>query len=116
MDEVTGLLLFFGGVLLLLALCSFEPRDVPSWLPFAKSSRMSEIPANFIGRVGAIVAALFYLLFGGASYFAAVALLGLGIAKFTGKGERLGIRLGWAFVFVLSWSTLLDLQHQSQER
>lgn len=111
MDEVTGLLLFFGGVLLLLALCSFEPRDVPSWLPFAKSSRMSEIPANFIGRVGAIVAALFYLLFGGASYFAAVALLGLGIAKFTGKGERLGIRLGWAFVFVLSWSTLLDLQH-----
>jgi len=111
MDEVTGLLLFFGGVLLLLALCSFEPRDVPSWLPFAKSSRMSEIPANFIGRVGAIVAALFYLLFGGASYFAAVALIGLGIAKFTGKGERLGIRLGWAFVFVLSWSTLLDLQH-----
>ncbi len=111
MNEVTGLLLFFGGVLLLLALCSFEPRDVPSWLPFAKSSRMSEIPANFIGRVGAIVAALFYLLFGGASYFAAVALLGLGIAKFTGKGERLGIRLGWAFVFVLSWSTLLDLQH-----
>jgi len=66
---------------------------------------------NFIGRVGADIAGLFYFLFGGASYFASVALVGLGIAKFTTPEFRLGIRLGWALVFVLSWSTLLDLQH-----
>jgi S-DNA-T family DNA segregation ATPase FtsK/SpoIIIE len=66
---------------------------------------------NFIGRVGADVAGLMYFLFGAASYFGAVALLGLGIAKFTGQEFHLGIRFGWAFVFVLSWSTLLDLQH-----
>ena len=111
LDEVAGLLLFFGGVLLLLALYSFEPKDVPSWLFYAKSAHASEIPANFVGRVGAIVAGLMYFLFGGASYFAAVALLGLGIAKFTGREIPLGMRFGWAFVFVLSWSTLLDLQH-----
>ena len=108
---MTGLLLFFGGVLLLLALCSFEPRDVSSWLPYAKYAHSSDIPLNFIGRVGADVAGLMYFLFGAASYFGAVALLGLGIAKFTGQEFQLGIRLGWAFVFVLSWSTLLDLQH-----
>jgi len=111
LDEVAGLLLFFGGVLLLLALYSFEPKDVPSWLFYAKSAHASEIPANFVGRVGAIVAGLMYFLFGGASYFAAVALLGLGIAKFMGREIPLGMRFGWAFVFVLSWSTLLDLQH-----
>ena len=110
-NEVTGLLLFFGGILLLLALCSFEPRDVSSWLPYAKYAHSSDIPLNFIGRVGADVAGLMYFLFGAASYFGAVALLGLGIAKFTGQEFQLGIRLGWAFVFVLSWSTLLDLQH-----
>ena len=108
---MTGLLLFFGGILLLLALCSFEPRDVSSWLPYAKYAHSSDIPLNFIGRVGADVAGLMYFLFGAASYFGAVALLGLGVAKFTGQEFQLGIRLGWAFVFVLSWSTLLDLQH-----
>lgn len=110
MDEVTGVLLFFGGVLLLLALCSFDPKDVSEWLPYSKYARSSEIPANFIGRVGADVAGLMYFLFGAASYFGAVALIGLGIAKFAHRDFHLGIRLGWAFVFVLSWSTLLDLQ------
>ena len=110
LDEVTGLLLFFGGILLLLALCSFDPKDVTSRLPYAKYSSSSELPVNFIGRVGADVAGLLYLLFGGASYFAAVALLGLGIARFIGVDRRFWIRVGWAFVFVLSWSTLLDLQ------
>ena len=109
-DEVTGLLLFFGGILLLLALLSFDLRDVPAWA-FGKYTPMTETPVNFVGRVGAIVARLMYLLFGGAAYFGAVGLLGLGIATFTGKCERLGIRFGWVFVCVLSWSTLLDLQH-----
>ena len=109
-DEVTGLLLFFGGILLLLALLSFDLRDVPAWA-FGKYTPISETPVNFVGRVGAIVARLMYLLFGGAAYFGAVGLIGLGIATFTGKCERLGIRFGWVFVCVLSWSTLLDLQH-----
>ena len=111
LDEITGILLLFGGILLFLALCSFEPRDVSPWLPYAKHSHSSEYPVNFIGRVGADIAGLFYFLFGGASYFAAAALAGLGIAKFTTPECQLCIRLGWALVFVLSWSTLLDLQH-----
>lgn len=110
-DEVTGLLLIFGGILLLLSLCSYDPKDLPTWLFFAKSGHASEIPLNLIGRVGAILAGLMYFFFGGASYFGSVVLIGLGMATFTGRCPRLGIRFGWAFVFVLSWSTLLDLQH-----
>jgi hypothetical protein len=108
MNEVSGVLLFFGGVLLLLALCSFDARDVPSWA-FGLHSPCNRVPVNFVGRVGAIVANLCYFLFGGASYFGAVALIGLGVSKFLHQ-ENFGIRAGWAFVFVLSWSTLLDLQ------
>jgi S-DNA-T family DNA segregation ATPase FtsK/SpoIIIE len=110
-DEVTGLLLIFGGILLLLSLVSFDLRDVSSWLPYAKYSHPSTIPVNLIGRVGANVAGLMYLLFGAASYLAAVGFLGLGMAKLFGKCERLGIRFGWVLVCVLSWATLLDLQH-----
>jgi S-DNA-T family DNA segregation ATPase FtsK/SpoIIIE len=36
--------------------------------------------------------------------------MGLGIARCLHQ-KNLGIRSGWAFLFVLSWSTLLDLQH-----
>ena len=109
MDEVTGVLLFFGGVLLLLALGSFDPRDVPSWA-FGTHFPINNPPMNFVGRVGAVVANVSYFLFGASSYFGAVALIGLGISQFLHQ-PNLGIRSGWAFVFVLSWSTLLDLQH-----
>jgi S-DNA-T family DNA segregation ATPase FtsK/SpoIIIE len=109
MDEVTGVLLFFGGVLLLLALGSFDPRDVPSWA-FGTHFPINNPPLNFVGRVGAVIANFSYFLFGAASYFGAVALVGLGISQFLHQ-PNLGIRSGWAFVFVLSWSTLLDLQH-----
>lgn len=109
MDEVTGVLLFFGGVLLLLALGSFDPRDVPSWA-FGTHFPINNPPLNFVGRVGAVIANVSYFLFGAASYFGAVALVGLGISQFLHQ-PNLGIRSGWAFVFVLSWSTLLDLQH-----
>ena len=109
MDEVTGVLLFFGGVLLLLALGSFDPRDVPSWA-LGTHFPINNPPLNFVGRVGAVIANVCYFLFGASSYFAAVALVGLGISQCLHQ-PNLGIRSGWAFVFVLSWSTLLDLQH-----
>ncbi|HLB34633.1 MAG: hypothetical protein A3F67_04990 [Verrucomicrobia bacterium RIFCSPHIGHO2_12_FULL_41_10] len=111
-NEVIGLLLFGGGILLLLALLSFEPRDVPSWLFYAKYSTSSTIPLNFVGRVGAIIAGLVFFLFGGASFFAAAALLGLGVAKFLGDQIQLGVRFGWAFVFLLSWAFLFDFFEQ----
>lgn len=111
-SEVIGVLLVGGGVLLLLSLLSFEPRDVPPWLFYSKYASASPIPLNFVGRVGAIVGGLLFFLLGGASFFAAAALLGLGIAKFFGEEDHLGIRFGWAFVFVLSWAFFLDLLDQ----
>jgi S-DNA-T family DNA segregation ATPase FtsK/SpoIIIE len=97
-----------GGILLLLALLSFEPRDVPSWLFYAKYSSTSPVPLNFVGRFGAIMAGLCFFLFGGASFFAAAALLGLGFSRFFGGESPLGIRLGWSLIFVLSWAYFLD--------
>ncbi|MBX9743022.1 MAG: DNA translocase FtsK [Chthoniobacterales bacterium] len=107
-NEVLSLLLVGGGILLLLALLSFEPRDVPSWLFYAKYSSSSKIPLNFVGRFGAIVAGLSFFLFGGASFFIAAVLLGLGITTFFEERKPLGIRFGWAFIFVLSWAFFLD--------
>lgn len=106
--EIIGLVLMGGGVLLLLALLSYEPRDLPSWIFYTKYSSMSPVPLNFVGRFGAVMAGLCFFLFGGASFFAAAALLGLGFSRFVGEESPLGIRLGWSLIFVLSWAYFLD--------
>ncbi len=103
-----ALLLLAGGILLLLALLSFEPRDVPSCLFYAKYASSTTVPLNFVGRFGAVVSGFCFFLFGGAAFFAAVALLGLGLACFFGEESPLSIRFGWSFIFVLSWSYFLD--------
>ena len=107
-NEVMGLVLMGGGVLLLLALLSYDPRDVPSWIFYAKYSSMSSVPLNFVGRFGAVMAGLCFFLFGGASFFGAATLLGLGFSRFVGDESPLTIRLGWSLVFVMSWAYFLD--------
>ncbi|MEO0413675.1 MAG: DNA translocase FtsK [Verrucomicrobiota bacterium] len=55
--------LIFGGIaiMLLLAMVSYSPRDLPNWVPCSSHSGSEEFNGNFIGPVGAIVA--FYLFF-----------------------------------------------------
>jgi len=107
-NELMGLVLMGGGVLLLLALLSYDPRDVPSWIFYAKYSSMSSVPLNFVGRFGAVMAGLCFFIFGGASFFGAATILGLGFSRFVGDESPLTIRLGWSLVFVMSWAYFLD--------
>lgn len=106
-----GLVLLGSGTLLFLALLSYAPEDVPSWVPII-SSRVggSSSTQNFIGPVGAIFAGLCYFLFGAASYLLAVVLIGFGGAKFL-TGERLlKKRIWWMAAFVLSGACLAGIQ------
>ncbi|MFM8719335.1 MAG: DNA translocase FtsK 4TM domain-containing protein, partial [Chthoniobacterales bacterium] len=88
-NEVIGLALLGAGTLLFLALVSYSPDDVPSWVPIISSQGGSnESTQNFIGPVGAIVAGLCYFLLGAGSYLLSVVLIGFGGAKFL-SGEKL---------------------------
>jgi len=63
--EVIGLTLLGLGTLLFLALISYDPRDVPGWVPIiANSALASHTNHNFIGPAGAIVAGMCYFLVG----------------------------------------------------
>lgn len=110
-NEVLGLVLLGGGTLLFLALVSYSPADVPSWVP-ALSSRSGppERVENFIGPVGAIVAALCYFFFGAASYLLSVALIGFGGARFLSGEAMLKQRFAWMAVFVISGASLAGIQ------
>src|SRR6266446_1670658 len=60
LQEVFGLTLLVFGVLLLLALISYTPRDVPAWFPLSHFDKPNRATQNFVGSLGAIMACASY--------------------------------------------------------
>ncbi|MEY2510657.1 MAG: segregation ATPase FtsK/SpoIIIE, family [Verrucomicrobiota bacterium] len=109
-NEVFALILLGVGTLLFLALISYTPKDVPSWVWFSQVSSPNRPAQNFIGPFGAITAGFSYMMLGAASYLLAVVLLGFGGAKLFYSKLRVAPRLGWIVLFVVSGACLLQLQ------
>ena len=109
-NEVFALILLGVGTLLFLALISYTPKDVPSWIWFSQVSSPNKPAQNFIGPFGAIVAGFSYMMTGAASYLLAVVLLGFGGAKLFNPKLRVAPRIGWIVLFVVSGACLLQLQ------
>ncbi len=109
-NEALGVVLVGVGVLLLLALISYVPADVPSWVFFSWVSPPNEEISNYVGILGVLGAGFLYFLFGAASYLLAVLLLGFGIAKLFFPRFSLKGRLGWAFLFLICGASLLHIQ------
>jgi DNA segregation ATPase FtsK/SpoIIIE, S-DNA-T family len=109
-NEVMGLVLLGVGTVLFLALISYTPKDVPSWVWFSSISPPNSPAQNFIGPTGAVVAGFLYMIFGSASYLIAAILLGFGGAKLFLPGFRILKRLPWAAVFVISGASVAHLQ------
>ena len=109
-NEVFALILLGVGTLLFLALISYTPKDVPSWVWFSQVSSPNRPAQNFIGPFGAIIAGFSYMMLGAASYLLAVVLLGFGGAKLFYSKLRVAPRIGWIVLFVVSGACLLQLQ------
>lgn len=110
-SEVIGLVLLGTGTLLFLALVSYSPADVPSWVPLiSKQAGSNGQTENFIGPVGAIVAGYSYLMLGAASYVMAVVLIGFGGAKFLAGHISVRRRIWWIVAFVVSSACLAGVR------
>jgi DNA segregation ATPase FtsK/SpoIIIE, S-DNA-T family len=108
-NEVVAIILLGVGTLLFLALMSYNPKDLPSWVPWSYLSPPNKPAQNFIGPFGAIVASIFCFLIGGASYLLAALLLGFGGAKLFHPELRLWPRTPWALLFIGSGACLDQL-------
>ena len=109
-NEVFALILLGVGTLLFLALVSYNPKDLPSWVPWSYLSPPNRPAQNFIGPFGAIFASVFYFLIGAASYLLAAILLGFGAAKLFHSTLRVSKRIPWIVLFLASGACLLQLQ------
>src|SRR5947209_12885000 len=109
-NEVVAIILLGVGTLLFLALISYNPKDLPSWVPWSYLSPPNKPAQNFIGPFGAILAGFCYLTLGAASYLLAGALLFFGAMKLFHANVRLVARLPWTILFIASGACLLQLQ------
>jgi S-DNA-T family DNA segregation ATPase FtsK/SpoIIIE len=109
-NEVVAIILLGVGTLLFLALISYNPKDLPSWVPWSYLSPPNKPAQNFIGPFGAILASVFYYLIGASSYFLAGTFLFFGAMKLFHANVRLIARLPWTILFIASGACLLQLQ------
>lgn len=110
-DAVIGLILTGLALLLLIALVSYDPGDIPSWVPLISSTTASNaVTHNLCGVLGAVVAGYLYFLFGAAAWLWIIVAGGYGVAKLTTRDFSIRERGGWAVLFVLSGTSLLQLQ------
>ena len=109
-NEVFALILLGVGTLLFLALISYAPKDLPSWVPWSYLSPPNRPAQNFIGPFGAIMASVCYFMIGAASYLLTAILLGFGAAKLFHPSLRVTSRIPWILLFIASGACLLQLQ------
>ena len=81
-NEVVGIAMIGFGLLLLLALVSFDHGDVPEWPQWmgGSSNEVDRPTSNMIGILGAIISWLILLLFGAAAFLISLGVIWLGTA------------------------------------
>ncbi len=109
-NDIIGIVLMGFGVLLLVALLSYHPRDVSAnGLPTNPSVR------NWIGPIGAWMGYFWFLLVGAAAYELPALLFFLGLGCFFDFFAYLRRRWAWAVVLFLCCICLLDLYRGAME-
>ncbi len=98
------------SVLLFLALVSYSPRDLPTWVPFSSTAGSGDVLNNFIGPVGAVVAGYAYFFFGAACYLIPAILAWWGFQVIMGQRVFQYRNFGALAVLVCAAACLIEYQ------
>lgn len=115
-NDVHGALFLMTAAMLLLALVSYDPRDMPGWSFLALSESSGEVTQNFVGRTGALVAGHLLWLMGLAGYLLPFSMTWFGVCKLHSKIKV--TRAAWlgVVVMIVSAAALLEVQNLLNDR
>jgi S-DNA-T family DNA segregation ATPase FtsK/SpoIIIE len=109
MSDLASILLVLSGIVYLLALLSFDPKDLPTWAYLNPTDTQNVVPANYIGRFGAMGSFYSLVLMGMATFLLPACLIWLGVYKLMSR-VRLESKYSLGVVImILSGSAILDL-------
>jgi S-DNA-T family DNA segregation ATPase FtsK/SpoIIIE len=85
--------------MLLLALVSYDPRDMPGWSFLALSESSGEVTQNFVGRTGRAGGGTFAVADGPGGYLLPFSMTWFGVSKLHSKMKI--TRVAWLGVVVM---------------
>ena len=103
-QEVIALAILGTGILLLLALFSFDPRDLSFY-----SQPPQNPKANLVGPAGAYLGGILFLLFGLGSYLFPVVFIAGGLLLFFAKEVRYSQKFILLGILLVTGASLLQL-------
>ena len=103
-QEVIALAILGSGILLLLALFSFDPRDLSFYSQPAQNPK-----ANLVGPAGAYLGGILFLLFGLGSYLFPVVFIAGGLLLFFAKEVRYSQKFLLLGILLVTGACLLQL-------
>jgi S-DNA-T family DNA segregation ATPase FtsK/SpoIIIE len=103
-QEVIALAILGTGILLLLALFSFDPRDLAFYAEPAQDPK-----ANLVGPAGAYLGGILFLLFGLGSYLFPVVCIAGGLLLFFAKEVRYSQKFLYLGILLITGACLLQL-------
>ncbi len=117
-NDVIGILLLMLACMYLLAMLSYDPRDMPGWSHLSLSDEPGLVTQNFMGNIGAFLAGYSLFFMGIAAYVIPICITWFGVCKLHSKLKL--TRIGWLGVFVLVISAaallqVLDFVEQNKE-
>jgi DNA segregation ATPase FtsK/SpoIIIE, S-DNA-T family len=108
-SDVKGALFILAGVIYLLALFSFDPKDLPTWAYLNPTDSQNVEPVNFIGRTGAMGSFYSLVLMGMATFLVPLSLVWFGVSKVVSRSLITGRSWLGLTMMVLTGAALLDL-------
>ena len=96
--------------LLFLAMISYSPGDLPSWLSFSSKDVQNNPVRNIIGPLGALVAGFAHFLFGAPAYAIPAVFIWFGVAKLLSRMAITWRHLLGFGLFMLAGCCLMEYQ------
>ncbi|MES2597557.1 MAG: DNA translocase FtsK 4TM domain-containing protein [Verrucomicrobiota bacterium] len=109
-NDPIGIGMLVLSAMLLLALISYDPRDLPSWIPGSLALEEDTVTRNFIGVVGAILAWAGLWLAGWAIYLVPVSTTWFGVCKLASNIKVTGRSWLGVVLMVISAAAIVAVQ------
>lgn len=115
-NDAVGIAMLVVSAMYLLALISYDPMDLPSWFWLSVTDQPNLVVKNFVGRFGAIGAALSFYLAGMAIYILPFSLTWFGVCKLASNVKVTGRSWLGVALMVITMAAIFEVQDILNQR